>query len=266
MGNNAHYWENRRERSRRAVQHTELMECRFSREIHKASQATKIYSPSFQYEPQETIQNSLCGVENTDSVSAVFTHTSADGKTAVLNFASYKNPGGAFIDGSKAQEECLCHESFLYNVLKRKKSYYEWNNANKNKALYTNMALYSPDILFIRDGETTLCDVITCAAPNYTAAKEYCNVSEEENTQVLKDRIRFVLDIAADNQVDTLILGAYGCGVFGQNPKEVASIFKELLESQRYPFSSVIFAIPKSERDSNYESFVNTFSEKEAER
>ena len=34
-----------------------------------------------------------------------------------LNFASYKNPGGKFMDGSSAQEECLCHESILYEVL-----------------------------------------------------------------------------------------------------------------------------------------------------
>ena len=37
--------------------------------------------------------------------------------------------------------------------------------------------------------------------------------------------------MAKENQVDLLILGAYGCGVFGQNVKEVAEIFKEYLDT-----------------------------------
>ena len=52
-------------------------------------------------------------------------------KIAVLNFASYKNPGGGFLGGSIAQEEALCAESYLYNVLK------EFENITVEKFRYS---------------------------------------------------------------------------------------------------------------------------------
>ena len=199
-------------------------------------------------------------MEATDSVSAVINHAKECKKRmAVLNFASYKNPGGAFINGSKAQEECLCHESCLYNVLVEfVPTFYDWNNKNKNKALYLNRGLYSPKVVFCKDGKSVLCDVITCASPNKSAAKRYQKVTDSENTKVLKSRIKFVLDIAKENDVELLILGAYGCGVFGQDATEVAEIFKEYLETTHNCFEKVIFAIPNG-RDKNYEMFEKVF-------
>ena len=110
----------------------------------------------------------------------------------------------------------------------------------------------------MRGDEDVFCDVITCAAPNKTAAKKYCNVSDEENSKVLKERIEFVLKIAQDNGVDNLILGAYGCGVFGQDPLEVAKIFKEFLLGKYKCFNKVIFAIP-NKLEMNYRCFQRIF-------
>ena len=180
--------------------------------------------------------------------------------SAVLNFSAYKNPGGMFINGSKAQEECLCHESFLYNVLKEfQLEFYDWNSRHKNKALYLNRGLFSKGVWFFRGDSHVECCVITCAAPNKSAAQKYQNVSEKENIEVLQSRIKFVLDMAKVNNVDTLILGAYGCGVFGQSPTEVAEIFRECLNtSHKNCFSKVIFAIPKG-RDNNLQAFEKVF-------
>lgn len=100
--------------------------------------------------------------------------------------------------------------------------------------------------------------LITCASPNKTTAQKWQNVSNEENSKYLRERIKFVLDIAKDNKVDTLILGAYGCGVFGQNPIEVAQIFKEYLTTTHKCFKKVIFAIPSG--NNNLPAFMNTFS------
>lgn len=249
------YWNNKEQNTRRARIHTNEMEQAFSNRIKQCIKDTTIYNDGFKYD-KVVPQLMKVIVEPLDSVSAIFKH--CDGKTAVLNFASYKNPGGQFINGSSAQEESLCHASFLYNVLSQFSiEYYDWNNRNKNKALYTNRALYSPDVVFVQGNDICMCDVITCAAPNKKAAQKYCDVSDKDNRKALHSRIRFVLDIARKERVDTLVLGAYGCGVFGQDPIEVASIFKEMLQVS-HAFKKVIFAIPDAQ-SKNFKAFNQKF-------
>lgn len=181
------------------------------------------------------------------------------GKLAALNFASYKNPGGRFLEGSSAQEECLCHDSILYNVLSSFiEDFYKPNLKRLNNALYQSNLIYTPNVLF-DDGKfgMTYCDIITCAAPNRTAAKRYKNISDETINSHMVDRIDHVLFAAYDNNVETLILGAFGCGVFGNDPHTVASIFKKLLTTKYEGcFETVIFAIPSGE---NYDKFKEVF-------
>ena len=253
-------WVGKEERKVIAEQHTRKMKNFYPRQINTSIIGTKIYGviDDLQEVCSNRNPNMYISIVDEDSVSAIFNHRK--GKTAVLNFASYKHPGGMFLNGSKAQEECLCHESFLYNVLSDYEStYYAWNKKNLNRSLYRNRALYSPAIAFFKEGKSTLCDVITCAAPNYTSAKKYCEVTKKENTEALESRIKFILDIAAENKVDTLILGAFGCGVFGQDPFEVASIFKKYLETSHHIFDRVVFAIPSNKHNDNLEKFKLAF-------
>lgn len=238
-------WDNKEKRAELAKKHCADMAFHFARLISDSVTETEMYFPDFVMEHVEVSAEHKTEfiVADLDSVSAIFEYDA--GKTAVLNFSSYKNPGGMFLNGSKAQEECLCHESTLYNVLKDfQVGFYDWNNQHKNKALYLNRGLYSPNIAFIHGGKQKACDVITCAAPNKSAAQKYQNVTDEENRACLIDRIRFVLDIAAQNKVNTLILGAYGCGVFGQDATEVAELFKHYLTTTHKMFDTVVFAVP----------------------
>lgn len=264
------YWLDKEKRAELAKEHTQLMEKLYPDLIKDSIRDTIHYFPGFECKKKlsDTITEII--VEDIDSVSAIMKYGSKKGNdVAVLNFASYKNPGGRFIDGSKAQEECLCHESFLYNVLKEHQDYYDWNNERKNKALYLNRALFTYNVLFIKRDDVfdpskeafMNCNVITCAAPNKTAAQKYCNVSDETNTKVLKDRIKFLLDIAKCHEQKTLILGAYGCGVFGQDPEEVANIFKEYLTTTHKCFEKVIFAVPKGNNE-NLSAFEKVFEGK----
>jgi uncharacterized protein (TIGR02452 family) len=252
------YWTDKEKRAEQARKHTKEMANTYGKRIKESVRDTIIYGTDFVSNKSYSCNMDII-IEPLDSVSSIIKHAKdCKNQMAVLNFSSYKNPGGMFLNGSKAQEECLCHDSFLYNVLAQKREFYEWNNNHKNKALYLNRGLYSPNIIFNKNENYVSCDVITCAAPNKSAAQKYQNVSDEENTEVLKLRIKFVLDIAKDNHVDTLILGAYGCGVFGQDPKEVARIFKEYLETTHKCFERVVFAIPKG-RDGNLEAFRSVF-------
>lgn len=243
------------QRAEKAKEHTREMQEKYKDEIAQSIKNTIVYSKNVE-KKESKIKDMDIIVDALDSVSAIGKYQK--GKTAVLNFADFKSAGGLFMKGSKAQEESLCHESFLYNVLAECKSFYQWNNENKNRGLYLNRALYSPEIYFFVGEKTIPCDVITCAAPNKSAAHRYQNVSNEENTKYLKERIQFVLDIARQQEVETLILGAYGCGVFGQDGQEVASIFKSFLTKNYRCFDTVIFAIPKG-RDGNLEKFQKVF-------
>lgn len=253
-------FENKQDRKQQAIIHTEEMSQKYKDEINHAIVTTKVYGPK-DVEIRTSckdINKMSYGVDNIDSVSAIFKYHKDDTKMAVLNFASYKKPGGGFINGSKAQEECLCYESFLYNVLSEKNDFYEWNNHNINKLLYLNRGLYTENVVFEHEGNTCTCDVITCAAPNKSAAMRHFYVSKEKNTSALTSRIKFLLDIAKDNHVETLILGGFGCGVFGQDATEVATICKNYLLNEYHCFSHVIFAIP-DEKDGNYLKFCNVF-------
>jgi len=88
-----------------------------------------------------------------------------------------------------------------------------------------NRALYSPDIYFFSgdSNKYVAVDVITCAAPNRSVMLKDGRFSEEQNECIFGDRIPFIRDICDFNNVDTLIAGAFGCGVFSQRPENVAS-------------------------------------------
>lgn len=252
------YWKNKEQMARKAQRHTNVMELGFSKNIQECVHDTVIYSDTVTSN-NEAVPESSCSrdhkiiLDDLDSVSAIFKYV--EGKTAVLNFASFKNPGGMFLRGSSAQEESLCHASFLYNVLSQFAiKFYGWNNHHKNKALYHNRALYTPHVRFFSLDKARDCDVITCAAPNKTVAQRYQQVSDKENSAALKSRISFVLDIANAQRVDTLILGAFGCGVFGQDATEVATIFRDCMQEKTNYFSKVVFAIPFG-NGGNYEKF-----------
>jgi uncharacterized protein (TIGR02452 family) len=171
-----------------------------------------------------------------------------DERVCVLNFASYKNPGGGYANGSMAQEESLCRDSFLYNVLnddRFDREFYSKNLADTNHSLYRDRGIYSPDILFF---EKYRADVLTCAAPNVRAYREHTtHVLAPEIWKNQKSRIRFVLRVAKEQHADVLILGAFGCGVFGNDASDIADVFSGyLLEDAEFShaFSKVYFAVP----------------------
>ena len=255
----------RNELMKKAKEHTVDMNIKYSKEILNSKKATTSYTGTYMegYTINKAdIKPLNVEIVNIDTVGAVFKEAkkNTSNNIAILNFASYKYPGGMFLEGSKAQEECICHESTLFNVLRNFTDYYAYNKEHLNRALYTDRALYSPDIIFERNGEILKASVITCAAPNKTTAQKYQKVTDEENYCILDKRIKFILKIASLHNVDTLILGAWGCGVFGQEAKKVAELFKKNLEENN-TFTKVLFAIPGNpDRDINYKEFISVFN------
>ena len=258
------FWVDRNLQKEAAIQHTKDMEEQFRDRIVYSRENTKLYDVDWKCLPTAKGQHiPSLDVVNIDSVSAIFRYAEAGKKTVVLNLANYKKAGGMFIQGSRSkEEEYLCHDSYLYNVLTAFPEYYDWNRQHTNRSLYLNRALYSPDIYFFQDGHKVLCDVITCAAPNRAAALKYHGVSNEENLDAVTSRIRFILEIAETQKVDTLILGAFGADVLGQKGMEVVKIFRDILRKNGWSFQKVIFAIPDYRRYGNYNKFRKVIKEK----
>ncbi len=238
----------------KARKHTEAMDRLYAAEIQKCIDKTHLYEPDF---VRSKAAGSGAGflLEQSYTQDSVFRNAGKE-KTAVLNFASYRHAGGGFLNGSMAQEEAICHASFLYNVLREFPDYYEWNEAHYNRGLYMNRALYSPGVFFFRDGDRdhAVADVITCAAPNRSMLLRDGRFSEKDNEAALKDRIRFIRDICDHESVEVLIAGAFGCGVFAQKPEAVAACFKECFSDTNV--KKVIFAVPP---DRNYPLFEKEF-------
>jgi uncharacterized protein (TIGR02452 family) len=151
-----------------------------------------------------------------------------------LNFASAKNPGGGFLGGSEAQEESLARSSGLYACQQRHFEMYE-TNRGFSSAFYTDHMIYSPGVPVFRDEEGSLLEepytisILTAPAVNAGAVRR----NEPENATKINasmaDRAEKVLSVALVQGHDTLLLGAWGCGVFQNDPGDVARIFGELL-------------------------------------
>lgn len=173
---------------------------------------------------------------------------SSTDKISVLNFASARNPGGGFLKGSTAQEEGLMRCSSLYSEIVNSEMY-AYNERDTKDFLYNDFIIYSKNVIVIRDEDDQLLnqplivDFITVPAVN-TAKALQKKVSEEKIYAKMLDRMDRFLSLAVLNQVDVLILGAWGCGVFGGDYNIVSSQFMELLSNKYYGyFKRVIFAL-----------------------
>jgi uncharacterized protein (TIGR02452 family) len=186
----------------------------------------------------------------------------------VLNFAAATKPGGGYLTGATAQEEDLCRCSALYRCLLNAPDYYAAHRGHRDP-FYSHRVIYSPDVPVFRDHHYALlpapypASFLTCPAPN---AREIVRESPGGLAQirdVLAARSAMFLAVAVHNQVDSLVLGAWGCGVFRNAPGEVAAAFKTHLTSggqfASY-FGRIVFAVyDRTPARSNLAAFRSAF-------
>lgn len=181
-----------------------------------------------------------------------------DKKVAVLNFASATNPGGGVVGGSNAQEECLCRTSTLYANLTDQGMMRAFYQAHRHKLqighmdfTYNDDLIYTPDVVIFKSDTafpTTLpehhwqkVDVITCAAPNLNHVRQM--ISPDELAQIHENRCRKILAVAQAQKVEVVILGAFGCGAFGNPPEIVAKGMIRAIQDFSNAFQTIEFAI-----------------------
>ncbi|KJK51032.1 hypothetical protein UK23_08625 [Lentzea aerocolonigenes] len=169
------------------------------------------------------------------------------GDVAALVFASARNPGGGFLNGAQAQEESVARSSALYPCLLAAGDFYRHHRAHEDLT-YSDRVIYSPNVPVFRDDKGNLLDApypvsfLTAAAPNRSAIVRNQPEREAGIPAALLQRAVRVLHVAAAHGHRRLVLGAWGCGVFGNEPAVVAGTFQTALRDNRY-FDHVVFAV-----------------------
>lgn len=187
----------------------------------------------------------------------------------VMNFANAHSPGGGFRIGANAQEEALCRCSTLYASIDSKKAseMYKYNNTHASR-VESDYMLISPNVVVFRDEKYNFLEqpvvmgVVTVPAPNRYGAAMLAGAELIENTFVT--RIRIMLTAAVKYGYKTLVLGAWGCGAFGNKPEDVAQYFKKVIVEEEYGkcFDEICFAIYGSENGRNITTFRSVFENK----
>ena len=219
-----------------------VLDCFHTTELHK--DIPKVYT-----------KKGKCEVTVTNS-SALMEAMKFD-KSVILNFASAIHPGGGYIRGANAQEECLCRSSTLYNVLEKfTDSFYVPNR--KLDTRYLDDMFYTPNVIFFKDDfgnvlfEQRRINVITAAAPNNRTRW----INDSDLREIFLRRIEMVFSVAAKHGQKNIILGAWGCGAFGCDPEIVSKTFKEVLDTPvAKSFDNIVFAV----LDTHDEKLVNIF-------
>ena len=181
-----------------------------------------------------------------------------------LNFASAKNPGGGFLGGALAQEECIARASALYPCLLQVEDYYATHRQMRS-CLYSDRMIYSPAVPVIKDEDGRLLNepvcvtVVTSAAVNAGIVRRDERDDTDSILPAMEVRISKLLALCAHKQHNVLILGAWGCGVFRNDPEQIAQLFKEALSGPfAGQFKKVVFAV-KTNDESMMDAFKTRF-------
>lgn len=201
-----------------------------------------------------------------------------DYKTCVHNFASATTPGGGVVKGSSAQEECLCRCSTLYFSLNSPVMWDGFYTPHRmaQDPVHNDDCIYTPGVVVIKTDTASpvlmkpedwyAVNVITCAAPNLRQMPgNGMNMGDgvkkvkmpDEDLQALHEkRLTRILDIALAYGNEAVILGAFGCGAFENNPEVVARAAGNVTQKYLHAFKVIEFAVYCSPRDeSNYMVF-----------
>ena len=200
-------------------------------------------------------------------------------RTCAHNFASATNPGGGVVSGSSAQEEALCRCSTLYfnlNVREMWDGFYT-PHREAHDPLHNDDIIYTPGVVVFKsdtayprtlaESEWKTLDVITCAAPNLRErpsnrmnsgdGDERVEISAQELQTLHERRLRRILDVAVANGTEAVVLGAFGCGAFRNDPKVVAAAAKAVIGDYLHAFRLIEFAVYCRPGDTaNYDAFA----------
>ncbi|MEW1905791.1 TIGR02452 family protein [Streptomyces sp. NPDC086147] len=222
-------------------------------DLAAALAGTRLHGPGPVAVTPDTDRTPTLEVTGESSLAAARRMTAADPArpVAVLNFASARNPGGGYLNGAQAQEEALCRSSALHATLLRVPEYYAHHRADRD-VFYSDRVIHSPRVPVFRDdrgdllAEPFTVGFLTSPAPNAGVVRRTAPERADRLPAALAARAERVLETAAAAGYRRLVLGAWGCGVFQNDPEQVAGAFTALLTGDgRFAghFEEVVFAV-----------------------
>ncbi|MBD0707039.1 MULTISPECIES: TIGR02452 family protein [unclassified Streptomyces] len=222
-------------------------------DLARALAETRLHGPEPVPVTPDTDRTPALPVTPESSLAAARRMTRADAArpVAVLSFASARNPGGGYLNGAQAQEEALCRASALYTTLLRAPDYYAHHRADRDP-FYTDRVIHSPRVPVFRDDRGALLadpftvGFLTSPAPNAGVVRSRTPERAALLPAALATRAERVLETAAATGYRRLVLGAWGCGVFRNDPVRVAGAFRaHLTGAGRFAghFEEIVFAV-----------------------
>ena len=264
-----------------------------------AHRVAKAYKSEFTVNAPELPTETVTDCVNADCADVAKVMLDEGLNVAILNLASRTSPGGGAHKGASAQEESICHMSTLTQSL------YQFGSPGYKHIREAGLALvpdvypmdinfggiYSPCVTFFRHNadsyyalreETFDCAIITVASLSNREKNSYNAIVErsyfdetgsltDEGRRIEANKIRTIFRIALENGHDSIVLGAFGCGVFHLHSAEVAGLFRDVLNEPEFQnrFKKLVFAIYEGKpsprrrnpigRDGKYAPFYEIF-------
>lgn len=233
------------ERAAQAAKHLSFVKGVFAKETESSIQTATIYEDGEARAaqlPEPKAEATETAVTTAFAISALH---DASGKVTLVDAASFTRPGGAYEDGAFGPEQVLCSESNLYPILQGiKPAYHSKNRGYACGQLFTDRAAFLKDVVFNREGSMRTANVIVVPEPNRARALEN-HRSERECDACLANRIETLLNIAALQETETLIVGAFGCGRQGFPPAQVIEQFQSWIKAHQGVIAKIVFAVPR---------------------
>jgi uncharacterized protein (TIGR02452 family) len=215
--------------------------------VARAVAGTRLYLPDEPLPRHGERLSPSTEVTNESTLAAARRLSADGGDVAGLVFASARNPGGGFLTGALSQEEDVARASALHTCLVTAPDFYDHHRADRDLR-YSDRVIYAPRVPVFRDEELRLLDepfnvsMIVAAAPNLRAVLNNQPELADTVPAVVRTRAVRVLEVAAAHGHRRLVLGAWGCGVFGNDPTVVADAFTAALARIDF-FDHVVFAV-----------------------
>jgi uncharacterized protein (TIGR02452 family) len=233
---------------------------RIGADVRAAVAGTRLYLPAGEI-PVSVPHGSAAAVTEVTTETSLSAARRLGADAACLVFASAKSPGGGFLNGAQAQEESIARSSALYPCQRAAGEFYDFHR-RQDDLRYSDRVIYSPGVPVFRADDGALLDepytvpFLTAAAPNLGAILASQPTAAAGVPGVLAARAERILAVATAHGHRKLVLGAWGCGVFKNDPDVVAAVFAAQLARFRGCFDHVVFAVLGHQHGATHAAFA----------